>query len=213
VKDNDALSNATKRAMSIARGLGGYVVSAQYATSESGTAQLTLRVPSARVQDAIAQLTSLGKITSQQVQIQDLQEQLDALDKQVAVLRARIAHVTALLANPDLTAERRAQLEAERAQLQQALRGIRQQRAGTAQQAAFATIQLAMTTEEQSSAPVAASRLRRSLDQAGQILTWEGIALLYTLVVVVPFALVGALVWYTGRARRRSEEARLLARS
>jgi len=213
VKDNDALSSATKRAMSIARGLGGYIVSAQYATSESGTAQLTLRVPTDRVQDAIAQLTSLGTITSQQVQIQDLQDQLDALDKQVAVLRQRIAHVTALLANPDLTAERRARLEAERAQLQATLRATHQQRAGTARQAAFATIQLALTTKEQSGAPVAPSRLRRSLDEAGRILTWEGVALLYALVVVVPFALVGALVWYAGRARRRNEEARLLTRS
>jgi hypothetical protein len=213
VKDNDALSNATKRAMAIARGLGGYVVSAQYATSDSGTAQLTLRVPSARVQDAIAQLTSLGTITSQQVQIQDLQEQLDALDRHVAVLHQRIAHVTALLTNPDLTAERRAQLEAQRAELQAALRRTHQQHAATAHQAAFATIQLALATKEQSGAPVAPSRLRRSLDETGRILTWEGVALLYTLVVVAPFALVGALVWYAGRARRRSEEARLLARS
>ena len=36
----------------------------------SGSASLTLRVPTAKVQDAIAQLTALGKITSQQVQIQ-----------------------------------------------------------------------------------------------------------------------------------------------
>jgi len=212
VEDNDALSSATKRAMSIARGLGGYVVSAQYATSDSGSAQLTLRVPSDRIQDAIAQLTALGTITSQQVQIQDLQEQLDALDRQVVVLRQRVAHVTALLAEPNLSAERRAQLEAQRAELQAALRRTHQQHAATAHQAAFATIQLALTTKEQSGAPVAPSRLHRSLDEAGRILTWEGVALLYALVVVVPFALVGALVWYAGRTRRRNEEARLLAR-
>jgi hypothetical protein len=212
VKDGDALSSATDRAQRIARDLGGYVVAVEYASSESGSASLTLRVPTAKVQDAIAQLTALGKITSQQVQIRDLQEQLDQLSRQITVLRGRIAHITALLASPDLTPERRAQLEAQRVQLQSALRGIRQQSAGVSQQAALATIQLTLTTNEKSAAPAPASRVRRTLDEAGRILAWEGVALLYGLVVIGPFALVGAAAWLGARTRKRAEERRLLAR-
>ena len=213
VKDTDALSAATKRAMTIAQSLGGYVVASQYASADTGTASITLRVPAAKVQDAIAQLTALGKLTSQQVQIQDLQEQLDQLAREVTVLRGRIAHVTALLANPDLTPERRAQLTARRNQLQTDLRRIRQQSAGVSQQAAMATIQLALATKDKSVGPVPASRVRRTLDEAGRILTWEGVALLYGLVVVGPFALFGALAWVCTRMRRRNVESRLLARS
>jgi hypothetical protein len=213
VKDGDALSSATARAQTIARDLGGYVVSVQYASSDTGTSSLTLRVPTVKVQDAIGQLTALGKITSQQVQIQDLQEQLDQLSRQIVVLRGRIAHITALLANPDLTPERRAQLQARRDQLQTDLRTTRQQSTGVSQQAALATIQVTLATKQTSATPVPGSRARRTLDEAGRILTWEGVALLYGLVVVGPFALVGALGWLGARTRKRSEERRLLARS
>ena len=161
----------------------------QYASSESGSASLTLRVPTAKVQDAIAQLTALGKITSQQVQIRTCRSSSTSSTAQITVLRGRIAHITALLANPDLTPERRAQLEAQRAQLQSDLRSIRQQSAGVSQQAALATIQLTLATKEGSAVPAPASRVRRTLDEAGRILAWEGVALLYGLVVVGPFAL------------------------
>jgi len=213
VKDEEALSGATKQAMAIARNLGGFVVSAQYASGGTGTAALTVRVPTGRVQDAIAQLTALGRITSQQVQIQDLQEQLDGFDRQISTLRQRIAHVTALLESPDLTPERKAELEALRTQLQSVLRTARQERSGTAQRAALATIQLSLATKEQSSSPAPASRWRRSLDAAARILTWEGIAFLYGLAVVVPFALLGGLAWFGARTRRRGNERRLLART
>ena len=53
VEDTDALSEATQRALSIARDLGGYVVSVQYATGTEGASSLTLRVPSARAGDAV----------------------------------------------------------------------------------------------------------------------------------------------------------------
>jgi Domain of unknown function (DUF4349) len=213
VKDSEALSSATARAQAIARDLGGYVVSVEYASADTGNASLTLRVPTAKVQAAIAQLTALGTITSQQVQIQDLQDQLDRLARRIAVLRGRIAHITVLLANPDLTAERRAQLEADRTQLQNDLRSVRAQKAATSNRAALATIQLTLTTSERSITPVPASRIHRTLDKAGRIITWEGIALLYGLVVVAPLALVGMLGWFAARQRRRSIEARLLARS
>jgi hypothetical protein len=213
VKNGEALSNATKRAMTIARNLGGYVVSAQYASSDSGTAALTLRVPTGRVQDAIAQLTSLGRITAQQVQIQDLQDQLDQLEREITTLRRRIVHISALLANPDLTPVRRAELEAQRAQLQTTLRAFRLQRSGTAKQAALATIQLTLATKEQSTTAPPPSRFHRSLDELGRVLTWEGIAVLYAAAVALPFALVGAAVWLAARMRRRGDERRLLARS
>src|SRR5262249_55016244 len=89
VKDAGALSGATARAQAIARDLGGYVVSVEYASADTGNASLTLRVPTAKVQTAIAQLTGLGTITSQQVQIQDLQDELDQLAQRIAVLHGR----------------------------------------------------------------------------------------------------------------------------
>ena len=64
VKDVDALSNATKRAMNLTRGLGGYVASVSTSTRSGrrGGATLVLRVPIVNVQTALAGLTSLGTI-------------------------------------------------------------------------------------------------------------------------------------------------------
>jgi hypothetical protein len=59
VKDVDALSNATKRALSVTRALGGYVASVTYSTrgGRRGGATLVLRVPIANVQSALGDLT------------------------------------------------------------------------------------------------------------------------------------------------------------
>src|SRR5678815_4932934 len=91
VEDTDALSEATQRALSIARDLGGYVLSVQYATGTEGAASLTLRVPSTRAADAVTRLSALGTILAQNVQIDDLQESLDTLEGQLERLQAQIA--------------------------------------------------------------------------------------------------------------------------
>jgi len=212
VKNGNALSDATTRAQSIVRQLGGYVVNVSFASSDSGAASLTLRVPTAQVQDALTRLTALGRVTAQQVQIDDLQATLDQLGRQLVVLRARIAHITGLLADPTLTAVKRADLESQRIDLQNALRATRQGRAGTVHEAQFATIQLQLQTAAKSIAPPP-SRASRILNQAGRILAWEGAALLYVLVVGGPLAVAVVAIAFAARLRRRNGEDRLLARS
>ena len=212
VKNGNALSDATTRAQSIARQLGGYVVDVSFASSDSGAASLTLRVPTAQVQDALTRLTALGRVTAQQVQIDDLQATLDQLDRRVAVLKARIAHITALLTDPTLSAVRRADLESQRTDLQNALRTTHQTRSGTVREAQFATIQLQLQTAAKAIAPPP-SRAGRILHQAGRILAWEGAAILYALVVAGPLALLAITLAFAARMRRRNGEERLLARS
>ena len=52
---------ATQRALQVTRSLGGYAVSVSYGSAEeAGTASLVLRVPTAKVQDAIARLSEPG---------------------------------------------------------------------------------------------------------------------------------------------------------
>lgn len=55
------------------------------------------------------------------------------------------------------------------------------------------------------------SRLDRTIDEALNVLAWEGIVLLGLLIVLAPFAIVGAAAWLGRRAFRRREEERLLA--
>jgi len=212
VKNGNALSDATTRAQTMVRDLGGYVVNVSFASADAGNASLTLRVPTTRVQDALARLATLGRVVAQQAQIEDLQATLDQLDRRITVLRARISHITALLTDTTLTSVRRADLESQRTALQTALRRTHQGRSGTANDARYATIQLQLQTAAKAIAPPP-SRANRILHQAGRILAWEGAALLYILVIAGPLALVAAAFAFTARARRRGQETRLLARS
>ena len=130
VKDIDGLSDATQKALQITRDLGGYVVSVSYATSDTGVSSLTLKVPTANVQDALVRLTGLGKIVAQQVQIDDLQGQVDELTKRETALRGQIARLSARLAGTDLDAETRATLEARRDAARSELAQVGRERAG-----------------------------------------------------------------------------------
>jgi hypothetical protein len=212
VEDTDALSQATQSALAIARELGGYVVSVQYATGDQAAASLTLRVPSTRAADAVTRLSALGTIVAQNVQIDDLQETLDALDRQLERTRAEIAALTAALARADTAAERARLLE-RRARAQAELRDLRANRSATAETARNATIQLRLQATQGSGVSAPGSRLDRAIDRALEILAWEGVVALAIAVALAPLALVAVAVWGTRRVRRRREDERLLATS
>lgn len=211
VKDNDALSKATQSALTTARQLGGYVLNVQYATAETGSASMTLRVPTARVQDAIVRLSGLGTILAQQVQIDDLQGQVDELGKHEAALRERIARLSARIAAPGLDAETKATLVARRDAARSELVQVRSQHTQVTGEARFATIQLALQTEEGSAVTPVPSRFDRALDRAGDILAVEATVVLYALVVLGPVALLALLAWLTRRGLRRRGDERLLS--
>jgi hypothetical protein len=212
VDDTDALSSATQQALAIARDLGGYVVSVQYATGESGVASLTLRVPSTQAATAVTRLSDLGTILAQNVQIDDLQESLDALGREIERARAEIAALTAAIDRAETPAQR-ARLVERRGQARAQLRELTATRSATSEAARNATIQLELRTDESSVAPVGGSRLDRALDRALAVLAWEGVVALAIGVAAVPLVLVGLALWFAHRTRRRREDDRLLAAS
>jgi hypothetical protein len=211
VKDIDALSSATQQALRITRDLGGYLVTASYATSNTGVSSLTLKVPTAKVQDAIVRLSSLGKIVAQQVQIDDLQGQVDELTKRETALRERIARLSARLAAPGLDAETQATLQARRDAARSELAQVRASRAQVNAEARYATIQLSLQTRQSSVVPVVPSHFDRALDRAGEILAVEAMIVLYVLVIVGPLALLALLTWLGRRGLRRRQDEQLLS--
>ena len=211
VKNVDALSNATQEALRITRDLGGYLVTVSYATSDSGTSSLTLKVPTTNVQDAIVRLSGLGKIVSQHVQIDDLQGQVDELTKHETALREQIARLSARLAGTDLDAETRATLEARRDAARAELGRVRVARAQVNAEARYATIQLTLQTSQSAVVPATPSRFDDAVDRAVGILAVEAMVVLYLLVVVGPLALLALLAWLGRRGLRRRQEEHLLS--
>jgi hypothetical protein len=198
VKDVEALSRATGRAINLTRGLGGYVGSVQYATSggKRGGATLVLRVPVANVQTALAELASLGTILQQRTGILDVTRRADRESQQIAKLERQLQ-----MARP-----------AEAAQIRHRLATLRAKHARLLKSARFARITLALTTPAKQSA-AAPSRFDRTLDDAGGVLLRELEILLYALVVAGPLLLLGGVALLTGRGLRRRSDARLLERA
>ena len=75
----------------------------------------------------------------------------------------------------------------------------------------MATIQLTVVTPGVLGAVPVPSRLDRTLDEALNVLVWEGVIALAIAIVAAPFALFIFATWLGRRLYRRREEERLLA--
>jgi hypothetical protein len=211
VSDSDAVSQAAQDALDLTRRLGGHVVSASVATGDEGSAALTVRVPVEKVQEAIVGLSALGRIVSQQVTIDDLQESLERFQRRERSVRAQIALIVARLDSGTLDGETRARLESRLKTLRDELRALRRGIASTNAEARMATIQLSVVTPGMLGAVPTPTRLDRTLDEALNVLVWEGVIALATVIIAAPFALVAFAAWLGRRLYRRREEERLLA--
>jgi hypothetical protein len=198
VKDVDALSNATRRAVDLTRSLGGYVGSVSYATSTGtrGGATLVLRVPVGNVQAELAGLSSLGTILQQQTGVLDVTRRAESESRQIAKLEQALA-----AADAEHAPAIRLKLKTLRAKNARLLRSAR-----------LARITLGLTTPAHQVA-ASPSRFDRTLDDAGAVLLRELEILLYALVVVGPLLLIGGAAVATARTQRRRADGRLLERS
>lgn len=195
VKDVESLSTATRRAMRLARALGGYVGEVQYSTQagQRGGARVVLRIPVGSVQAALTTLTGLGTILQQQTGILDVTRRADRESRQIAKLQKQLG-----TASPQEAPAIRAHLRTLRAKHLRLLRS-----------ANLARIVLTLTTPA-SQAAAAPSRFHRTLDDAGGVLLRELQFLLYALVVAGPLLLLGGAGLATARAARRRSDRRLL---
>jgi hypothetical protein len=206
VKDRGELSDATKRAMRVARLLGGYVASVRYSAPHDGqgSSAIVVRVPVDRVPDAIEEYSGLGTLLAQKVRITDVTKAVLEQAKEIARLRADIAR----LERGGVTAGERARYAAEKARLD----FLTKHRAATVRRAEFARVSLALTTKpKQAAAP--ASRFHRTMSDAGRVLVREAEILLYALIVAGPLLLLGGAAVGAARLAQRRRDAHLLDRA
>jgi hypothetical protein len=209
------LSAKANEASQIAGSFGGYAKSVRYQATRRGEGEafLALRIPVQNAQKAIAKLGGLGTLLSQQVSTQDLQAKLNDQNSGIGSLRRAIAVYENALQSTTLSASERVALQIKLNNARHALARLRHARNGTLASGATADISLLLTT--QGHAIVAphhggSTRIGRLLGSAAHFLALEGIIVLYALIVLAPFLLLGAFAWWILRERRRREE-RLLA--
>jgi Domain of unknown function (DUF4349) len=211
VENVDALSSATRRAMRVARGVGGYVAAVQYSTKAGrhGGANLVLRVPSANVTVALEQLSALGTILGQHVAILDVQRRADRQTTEIARLAAEVSELDDLLTASALPRANQARLQHRLTVERRALATLRSQQKALLKRARLAKLNLRLTTEAESGA----GRFSKTFDDAGSVLVRELQVLLYALIVVGPLLLLGGLALVAARTQRSRSDRRLLERS
>jgi Domain of unknown function (DUF4349) len=216
VPSHSALTKATNQATQIVGSLGGYAQSVQYQSSRNGTgnAFLELRVPVGKAETALAKLGALGTLVSQQVSTQDLQQQLTRQTDSIGTLRREIAVYVQALQNGNLSATERVAIQIKLENARHSLKLLRKARTATVASGATANVSLTLTTNKDAGLVPAhhqSGRFDRLLGSAAGFLALEGIIVLYALVVLSPFLIIGGLTWWILRERRRREESRLLA--
>lgn len=203
VRGGDGVSNGVKRAQQIATALGGYSLSV-HASSETDTASadLTLKVPRAHVQEAITRLSALGTITGEQVDIQDVQAGLNATDRLIGRLQKQLRDLRAQEQTDAVTR----QIAAVTARIER----LQRQERATLRETHYATVQLHLATK---SAVVPKKHHHGPLHGLGVAFRWIGIGAVYAFALGTPLVVVLALLWLGARTVRRRREDALLSRA
>jgi acetolactate synthase regulatory subunit len=202
VPDPTRVSDGVKRALRIVRALGGYATSVHATTTgRNAHAELTLKVPRAHVQQAVSQLSALGTITGEQVDVQDLQTGLNSTDRTIARLQQQLK---TLRSRPASAAN-----DATIAALVARVQKLQRAEASTIRAARYATVQLRLTTPVAKQATAGHGRLHGIV----VALTWLGVGLAYALAIGAPLLVLCGLVWLALRTIRRRREDELLSRS
>lgn len=212
VENRDQLSQRTARAMKIARSLSGYVVAAHVDAPSGGvaTSYLELKIPAKRSQEALIEISSLGKILSQEISLEDVQKTVNQQGDQILALRREIASLEKVLEDPSLTAQARSQLQVELAKDRAKLSSLRDTRQQTILRGRLATVTVTFTTGDLKKAVANPSRIHKAINRAWDGLSSEISWAAMGLIVASPFILLAALLALLARTRRRREERRLL---
>jgi Domain of unknown function (DUF4349) len=210
----DELSEAAVEAMAITRELGGWVAASDIDTKgNEGTAELALRVPVGRVEDAVVRLGALGTVTGQRVATVDLQTGIDRRDDRIEAIDRAIRVQELRLESGTLTPaqELETRLRIERLRNQSA--DLR--RANLADRREAATSELALTLHTRAAAAAQEedeSGVAGAAGDALRFLAAAGTIVLFLAIVLSPVALLAFLLWLALRSRSRRVEARLLDR-
>ena len=212
--DAEELSDAANDSMTITRELGGWVAGSEIDTQgNEGRAELALRVPVTRVEDAIVRLGELGTVTGQQVETVDLQAAIDRRETRIETLERAIRAIELRLETEDLTPAQeidlRLTLENRRNQISDLRRGNRSDR----REAATSELTLVLHTKE---APAATKDdeggAAGAADDALRFLRDAGAIALFLVIVLSPVVLLAVLLWIALRSRTRRIETRILER-
>ena len=209
-----AVEDVSDRAIRVADTLGGYVQDSSITARQS--AEITLRVPQDKLQQALTQLSRLAHVRSRTQEAQDVTDQAASLDAAVRDARAYRDSLRSRLARAKTDREAsslRGRLQAA----EQRLRSRQRQVAQLSQQTSLATIDVSVRGDRSSGAAAKPAGDRwtpgDALHDAGRVLEVVAGVALIALAIALPIAVVVVIALLLGRivTRRRRERALELA--
>jgi hypothetical protein len=205
-KASDGVVRATQAA-------GGYVQSSQVATGDGrSTSSFVLRVPTSRLDDALARLSRLGHVKSLQQSAEDITGSYDSAAARLAEARAERRGLLRALARAT-TAQEISSLRARIADNRRELQRYQREFNAVRNRANYATVgvDVTATKRKQAAAPSDGSWTPGdAAHDAVRVLEVSAGVALIALAVLVPLGLVGAAGGFAALAlRRRRREAAL----
>ncbi|MGB3476741.1 MAG: DUF4349 domain-containing protein, partial [Mycobacterium sp.] len=171
----------------------------------SHTAELTVRIPSPKVDEFLDDAKQLGDVSSIALRHDDVTGQRVDLDARVAALQASVDRLTALMKSASTTADL-LQAEKELASRQADLDSLRAQRTQLGDQISYATLTVSLASEFESTAPGFLTSVRHGwhalLSFSHGLISIAGFLLPWLPVIVVITGVVVVLRRRTGRRRQ-----------
>jgi hypothetical protein len=208
--DKGAFGDAFDRASLVASRYGGYVEASSMAGAEARSGTLTIRVPSARFDDAMSDLRSLGVVTGESVSGRVVSQDFIDLDARLRTWEAQESVLLGLMDQAtSIDATLRIQRELQDVQFR--IEQIKGELRVLEDQTSLATIRLSMV---ESGVPIALEQktedTRPSLAEAWEKAVDGFLGVAYATVVglgyLVPLTILGLVVWFGFRRFARRPE-------
>lgn len=175
------------------------------APGQSRTAELTVRIPSPKVDEFLDDAKQLGDVSSIALRHDDVTGQRVDLDARVAALQASVDRLTALMKSASTTTDL-LQAEKELASRQADLDSLRAQRTQLGDQISYATLTVSLASEFESTSPGFVASVRHGwhalLSFTHGLISITGFLLPWLPVIVV---IAGVAVVLRRRTRRRRQ--------
>ncbi len=205
----DEVQDVANEVVAVTDAHDGVVIDSRVTTDEAGArASFELEIPYRELDATIGDLSGLADVISRTEQGEDITARAVRAQKDLADTLERLRDARIELIEADTREERliaKARIDSLNAQAN----AFEQQRNDVRRQARFATVNVDVTSDGAEGAEDDWS-LADALDDAGRVVEVIGGIALVTLAVLVPVALVGAIVWLiAARARRHGRERAL----
>ncbi|MBO1900860.1 DUF4349 domain-containing protein [Leucobacter weissii] len=188
-------ADAAQEVRRLAEGFGGYVESETIERADedgASRAELQLRVPSERLDEAFAALAAIGTVVSQNRSANDVTAEHVDLQARVAALEASVERLTALIADADNTADL-IEAEAALSERQQELDGLVAQLKSLEGRVQEASIRVSLGSEA-AVLPGGPANFWEGLVAGWNSIATAGAGLLVVLGVLLPWLALGGVI-------------------